>query len=237
MDKPAAIKQALEFYSALGFKRLPIADVDIKPAGRPVAPRKSDGNHATGLENLRAEIGDCQRCKLSKGRKNIVYGEGNPDAELMFIGEGPGEDEDIQGRPFVGKAGQLLTSLIENMGLRREDVYIANIVKCRPPGNRNPEEEEINSCIGFIKLQIEIISPRVIVALGNISVQALSGRKMPITKIRGRFMDYNGIKLMPTFHPAYLLRNPKDKVLVKDDAVAVLKELGLPIPPKWAGVS
>ncbi|MBU4320554.1 MAG: uracil-DNA glycosylase [Nitrospinae bacterium] len=180
----------------------------------------------SALNALREEIGDCQRCKLSKGRKNIVFGEGSIDAEIMFIGEGPGEDEDIQGRPFVGKAGQLLTKLIEKMGFKREDVYIGNIVKCRPPFNRDPEEDEINACSPFIRKQAEIISPKVIVSLGRISTQTLIGLKIPIGKLRGKFYQFEDIPLMPTFHPSYLLRNPKDKWLVWEDAQKVLERLG-----------
>jgi len=177
------------------------------------------------LQALRDEIGDCQRCKLSKGRKNIVFGEGSVDAEIMFIGEGPGEDEDLQGRPFVGKAGQLLTKLIEKMGFKREDVYIGNIVKCRPPGNRDPEEDEISACSPFIKKQADIISPKVVVSLGRVSTQTLIGVKIPIGKLRGKFYQFENIPLMPTFHPSYLLRNPKDKWLVWEDAQKVLEKI------------
>jgi DNA polymerase len=144
----------------------------------------------------------------------------------MFIGEAPGREEDIQGRPFVGDAGKLLTNLILKMGLRRDDVYIGNIIKCRPPQNRDPEEDEVLTCMPFIERQIEIISPRVIVALGRISAQTLIGTKIPISKMRGRFFEFKGIPLMPTFHPAYLLRNPKDKWLVWEDAQKVIEKLG-----------
>jgi DNA polymerase len=178
------------------------------------------------LKTLREEIGDCKRCKLSSGRKNIVFGEGSPDARLMFIGEGPGREEDLQARPFVGDAGILLTRLIEKMGFRREDVYIANIVKCRPPMNRDPERDEIEICRGYIEKQIEIINPQVIISLGRISSQTLIGNPaLKMTSTRGRFFDYNGIPLMPTFHPAYLLRNPKDKWLTWSDAQKVLEKL------------
>jgi DNA polymerase len=143
----------------------------------------------------------------------------------MFIGEGPGRDEDLQARPFVGEAGKLLTSLIEKMGMKREDVYIANIVKCRPPNNRDPEEDEISSCRPFVERQAQIISPKVIMSLGRVSAQSILGMKMPIGKLRGNFFSFNDIPLMPTYHPAYLLRNPKDKWLVWDDAQKVLKKL------------
>jgi len=178
------------------------------------------------LRKLREEIGDCKRCKLSGKRTNIVFGEGNPDAKLMFIGEGPGREEDIQARPFVGDAGMVLTRLIEKMGFRREDVYIANIVKCRPPMNRDPEADEMEECKGFVERQIEIIHPQVIMSLGRVAAMALTGdAKLKITAIRGKFFDYKGILLLPTFHPAYLMRNPKDKWLTWSDAQKVLEVL------------
>ena len=179
-----------------------------------------------GLEQLRAEIGDCRRCKLCAGRTHIVFGIGNPRARLMFVGEGPGRDEDLQGEPFVGRAGQLLNDIItKGMGLRREDVYIANVVKCRPPENRNPEPDEVAACEPFLKKQIDLVRPEVIVGLGKFAVQTLMQSKVPITKLRGSWHHYHGIKLMPTFHPAYLLRNPADKKLVWDDIKKVIKEL------------
>ena len=230
------IKAVLEFYQALGFERLPIKTVDSSQYSVVSKNQKqsaissritnlASSEKIVALKTLREEIGDCQRCKLSKGRTNIVFGEGNVGAEVMFIGEGPGMEEDRQGRPFVGDAGQLLTKLIEKMGFKREDVYIGNIVKCRPPLNRDPEDDEINTCLPFIKGQIEIISPRVIVALGRISSQTLIGLKVPISKLRGRFYQYGNVPLMPTFHPAYLLRNPKDKWRVWEDAQKVLEKL------------
>ncbi|MBI5051000.1 MAG: uracil-DNA glycosylase [Nitrospirae bacterium] len=180
----------------------------------------------SALSALRREIGDCQRCRLSKGRTNIVFGEGNPEAELMFIGEGPGRDEDLQARPFVGDAGKLLTRLIEKMGFKREQVYIANIVKCRPPMNRDPEEDEMNACMPFVEEQIRMINPKIIMCLGRIAAQSLLNTKVPISRLRGTFYDYKNIPVMPTFHPAYLLRNPKDKNLTWDDAKKVLEILG-----------
>ena len=178
------------------------------------------------LEELRAAIGDCQRCKLCSGRTNLVFGVGNPHAALMFVGEGPGRDEDLQGEPFVGRAGQLLTDIItKGMGLKREDVYIANVVKCRPPENRNPEPDEVAACEPFLKKQIDLIRPKIIVGLGKFAVQTLLQSKMPITKLRGNWHSYHGIKLMPTFHPAYLLRNPADKKLVWEDIKKVIKEM------------
>jgi DNA polymerase len=178
------------------------------------------------LQDLRAAIGDCRRCKLCAGRTHVVFGVGNPNAQLMFVGEGPGRDEDLQGEPFVGRAGQLLTDIItKGMGLRREDVYIANVVKCRPPENRNPEPDEVASCEPFLKKQIDLIGPQIIVGLGKFAVQTLLQSKVPITRLRGNWHTYQGIKLMPTFHPAYLLRNPADKKLVWEDIKKVMKEL------------
>ena len=181
---------------------------------------------AKNLEELREAIGDCRRCKLWSGRTHLVFGVGNPKAQLMFIGEGPGRDEDLQGEPFVGRAGQLLTDIItKGMGLRRQDVYIANVVKCRPPQNRNPEPDEVASCEPFLKKQIDLVRPEIIIALGKFAVQTLLQTKAPITKLRGNWHSYHGIKLMPTFHPAYLLRNPGDKKLVWEDIKKVLKEM------------
>lgn len=185
-----------------------------------------NGGELSTLEKLRDDIGDCRRCKLHSGRTHVVFGIGNPNAKLMFVGEGPGRDEDLKGEPFVGRAGQLLTDIItKGMGLAREDVYIANVVKCRPPQNRNPEPDEVASCEPFLKKQIELIRPEIIVALGKFAVQALLQSKVPITRLRGNWHTYMGIKLMPTFHPAYLLRNPADKKLVWEDIKKVMKEM------------
>jgi DNA polymerase len=184
---------------------------------------------AKTLQALRAAIGDCRRCKLWPGRTHLVFGVGNPEAEVMFAGEGPGKEEDLQGEPFVGRAGQLLTDIItKGMGFKREDVYIANVIKCRPPENRNPEPDEVESCEPFLMKQIEIVRPRVIVALGKFAVQCLLKTKTPISRIRGVWHEYRGVRLMPTFHPAYLLRNPGDKRLVWEDIKKVLQELRAP---------
>jgi len=169
------------------------------------------------LEAVRADLGDCRRCKLAPARRNIVFGSGNARAELMFVGEAPGADEDEQGLPFVGRAGQLLTRIIEAMGMRREDVYICNILKCRPPGNRNPEPDEIAACEPFLRRQIAAVKPKIICALGTFGAQALLRTKDPISRLRGQFIDYRGIKLMATYHPAYLLRNPNEKRKVWED--------------------
>jgi DNA polymerase len=183
-------------------------------------------SRSTGLDAVREELGDCIRCKLHKGRKNIVFGEGNPDAALVFVGEGPGQEEDLQGRPFVGAAGQLLTDIIvKGMQLKREDVYICNIVKCRPPGNRNPEPDEVEACEPFLIKQLGAINPQIIIGLGNVAVKTLLKTKEGITSLRGNWKTYQGIPLMPTFHPAYLLRTPSDKKLVWDDIKKVLAAL------------
>jgi uracil-DNA glycosylase family 4 len=188
---------------------------------------------AHGLTILRDEIGDCRRCKLCAGRTNLVFGVGNPTAHLVFVGEGPGADEDAQGEPFVGKAGQLLDKMIEAMGYARGDVYICNVVKCRPPGNRNPEPDEIAACEPFLKKQLGAIRPRMIVALGKFAAQCLLRDDAPISRLRGTFRTYEGIQLMPTFHPAYLLRDPTKKKEAWEDlktVMAALKRMGLGPP-------
>src|SRR2546428_4654019 len=172
--------------------------------------------------DVRADLGDCRRCKLhNPGRGQIVFGVGNPNADLMFVGEAPGRDEDIQGEPFVGRAGQLLTKIIEAIGLQRGDVYIANVIKCRPPENRNPEQDEVDTCEPFLVQQIDIIKPKVIVALGTFAARALLRTLDPISRLRGRIYEYRGAKLVPTFHPAYLLRNPSSKREVWEDMKVV----------------
>jgi uracil-DNA glycosylase family 4 len=196
------------------------------PAGKPrVSPRVrlfvEPGHPAETLEAIRADLGDCRRCKLASGRTHIVFGSGDPNAELMFVGEAPGADEDAQGLPFVGRAGQLLTRIIESIGMKREEVYICNILKCRPPGNRNPESDEITACEDFLFRQIAAIKPKVICALGLFGVQTLLRTKAPIGQLRGNFFEYRGVKLMPTFHPAYLLRNPSEKRKVWEDVQKV----------------
>jgi uracil-DNA glycosylase len=204
------------------------AEPGSHPAGVPAPARKlqvpptvqlfvQPGRPAETLETIRADLGDCRRCKLAPGRTTIVFGSGNPNAELMFVGEAPGADEDAQGLPFVGRAGQLLTRIIESIGMKREEVYICNILKCRPPGNRNPESDEIAACEDFLFRQIAAIKPKVICALGLFGVQTLLRTKAPIGQLRGNFYEYRGVKLMPTFHPAYLLRNPSEKRKVWED--------------------
>ena len=169
------------------------------------------------LEDVRNDLGDCQRCKLSKGRKHIVFGQGNPHAEVVFVGEGPGADEDEQGLPFVGRAGQLLNRMLQLVQIKREDVYICNVVKCRPPGNRTPETDEIAACSPFLLRQIEAIHPRLICCLGAPAARTVLGIKEGITKIHGRFFDYAGIKALATVHPAYVLRSPREEVILRED--------------------
>jgi len=182
------------------------------------------------LEALQEFIGDCKRCKLHLGRKNLVFGEGNPRAGLVFVGEGPGRDEDIVGKPFVGEAGKLLTRIIVNgMGMQRENVYICNIVKCRPPRNRDPEKDEVETCLPFLEQQIRIIGPEVICTLGRVAAQTLLGDDFRITRGRGTWRSYNGIPLMPTFHPAYLLRNPAAKRAVWEDVQEIMRRLGMEV--------
>jgi len=176
------------------------------------------------LEDVRREMGDCQCCKLGAGRTKLVFGDGDSKARLVFVGEGPGREEDLQGLPFVGRAGQLLTRIIEAMGLQRSQVYICNIIKCRPPGNRNPETDEIAACEPFLIQQLQVIKPQVICALGTFAAQTLLRTKTPISRLRGRFHLYQGIKLMPTFHPAFLLRNPHMKKPVWEDMQIVQRE-------------
>jgi DNA polymerase len=184
------------------------------------------------LERVRADIGDCTRCRLCRQRNTIVFGVGNPKAELMFVGEGPGAEEDAQGIPFVGRAGQLLTQMIQAMGLKREDVYIANVVKCRPPENRLPEKDEIAICSPFLFRQIDVIRPKVLVALGACAAQTLLASHVSITRIRGQWYDFRGIRLMPTYHSAYLLRNPNAKPDAWKDLQKVMAVLGLKKPTK-----
>jgi uracil-DNA glycosylase family 4 len=187
------------------------------------------GCGSPALLAIREELGDCARCRLAGGRTTLVFGVGNPQAELMFVGEGPGADEDRQGEPFVGRAGQLLTKMIEAMGFRRDEVYIANVVKCRPPENRNPEPDEMDACEPFLRRQIAAVGPKIVVALGRIAVQALLKDTTPISRLRGRWSRYEGVKLMPTFHPAYLLRSPDEKKKAWEDLQLVMKELGKPV--------
>jgi uracil-DNA glycosylase family 4 len=184
-----------------------------------------EDDSAPTLQDIRQEMGDCQRCPLCRTRTHLVFGEGSPRAALAFVGEAPGADEDAQGRPFVGKAGQLLNRIIEAMGMTRQDVYICNILKCRPPANRNPRPDEIESCEPFLVKQLQALKPKVICALGTFAAHALLKTEIPITRLRGRFHTYRGMPLMPTYHPAYLLRNPAAKKQVWEDVQMIMKEL------------
>ncbi len=233
--------RAIEAGSAVTDAPLPQASSAVPPAAAPgpapaagIAPAPAPAAaSAGGLEDIRAGMGDCRRCKLFKGRKTIVFGEGSGNAAVVFVGEGPGFEEDQQGRPFVGAAGQLLTDIIEKgMRLRRPEVYICNIVKCRPPNNRNPEPDEVDACIGFVKQQIAAIRPKVIVTLGNVPTQNLLGTKDGITRLRGKWQEYEGIPVMPTFHPSYLLRSPSAKKEVWIDIKMVMRKLGMDIQPR-----
>jgi DNA polymerase len=217
-DLARAVRQFLETERAFGV-------TEIAKAAPPRPAAAADKKEA--LAGLEAEFRDCRLCALSETRTQVVFGTGNPNAELMFVGEAPGYDEDRQGEPFVGAAGQLLTKIIEAMKLRREDVYIANCLKCRPPQNRNPLPSEIATCKPVLFRQIEIIRPRFICTLGKFAAQTLLQTEEPVSRLRGRFFDWNGIRLLPTFHPAYLLRNPADKKLVWEDVRKIMREMGL----------
>ncbi|HMD41540.1 MAG TPA: uracil-DNA glycosylase [Candidatus Acidoferrum sp.] len=184
------------------------------------------------LVKIRADIGDCTRCKLHKGRNKIVFGDGNSRARLVFVGEGPGADEDKQGIPFVGRAGKLLTQMIEAMGLQRQDVYICNVVKCRPPENRKPEDDEVATCSPYLLRQLDAIDPKVLVCLGAVAAQTLLATNRGISQFRGEWIDWHGRRLMATYHPAYLLRNPAAKGEVWKDLQKVMAELGLQLPKK-----
>ncbi|MBW2605573.1 MAG: uracil-DNA glycosylase [Deltaproteobacteria bacterium] len=187
---------------------------------------RKEGRSSETLDVIRADLGDCRRCRLSKKRKNIVFGAGDPHARLMFVGEGPGYDEDQTGEPFVGAAGKLLTKIIEAIHHTREQVYICNIIKCRPSGNRNPMADEIDVCFPFLKRQIASVKPDIICALGTFAAQTLLETKSPISKLRGCFYDYMGTKVLPTYHPAYLLRNPNKKRDVWEDMKKLMKAMG-----------
>ena len=247
-----ALADRIRFYNELGiydfYRRENPAPIQLQPEERDPLPRskavaripddlldqiKPESDPAHGLLAIREDIGDCTRCRLSKqGRKQIVFGVGNPRAELMFIGEAPGADEDIQGEPFVGRAGQLLNNMIRAMGLRREDIYIANIIKCRPPGNRTPERDECETCSPFLMRQIATIKPKVLVALGAVAAKTLLAINAPMSELRGHWYDFRGTKLAVTYHPAFLLRDPRQKKEAWKDLQMVMKELGLKPPAK-----
>jgi len=256
-----ALEARLRFYRELGltdFYRRPAAAGQASAAGLVVSepetqsnleepdsipPRKPifspppiseavEQDRAAALRLIREDIGDCTRCALHKGRNKLVFGDGDPEARLMFVGEGPGADEDAQGLPFVGRAGQLLNNMIGAMGLKREQVYIANVVKCRPPQNRTPEPEEANTCSPFLFRQIDVIRPEVIVALGATAATYLLGQRQPLAGLRGRVHSWRGSKLIVTYHPAFLLRDPRQKKEAWADLQIAMRELGLKLPSK-----
>jgi uracil-DNA glycosylase len=200
------------------------------PAPPAVSAATKPADKAEALRLIREDIGDCTRCALHKGRNKLVFADGSPNARLMFVGEGPGADEDAQGLPFVGRAGQLLNNMITAMGLKREDVYIANVVKCRPPGNRTPEPEEANTCSPFLFRQIDVVRPEVIVALGATAATYLLGQRQPLAGLRGRVHSFRGTKLIVTYHPAFLLRDPRQKKEAWADLQIAMRELGLKAP-------
>ncbi len=203
-DLAAALENWLRYQRRLGRLGLP-REAAADPGEAGPGEKGPARGRPPSLEDIRAEMGRCRRCKLYPGAKNLVFGDGNPDADLMFVGEAPGAEEDLQGIPFVGEAGRLLNNLLQKLGLQRQEVYITNVVKSRPPGNRDPEADEIEACLPFLKKQIEAVRPRVIVALGRIAAQALLGTREPLTRLRGRWQKYDHIRVMPTFHPSYLL--------------------------------
>jgi uracil-DNA glycosylase len=242
-----ALAERIRFYNELGiydFYRQPSsaqppapqpAELPLKPsiAEQVTRSQAKVTDPLAALRIIREDLGDCTRCVLhQQGRKQIVFGVGNPTADLMFIGEAPGADEDQQGEPFVGRAGQLLNNMIKAMGLRREDVYIANIIKCRPPGNRTPEREECETCSPFLMRQIDVIQPKAIVALGAVAAKTLLALNAPMSELRGRWYDFRGTKLAVTYHPAFLLRDPRQKKEAWKDLQRVMQELQLPIPAK-----
>ena len=247
-----ALADRIRYYNELGiydfYRRETHVEIQIQPEQRePLSKAKAvavisepeELNHtesamtdpAQALRAIREDIGDCTRCRLHKqGRKQIVFGVGNPRAELMFIGEAPGADEDTQGEPFVGRAGQLLNNMIKAMGLRREEIYIANIIKCRPPGNRTPERDECETCSPFLMRQIATIKPKAIVALGAVAAKTMLAVNAPMSELRGHWYDFRGTKLAVTYHPAFLLRDPRQKKEAWKDLQMVMKELGLTAP-------
>jgi DNA polymerase len=234
-----ALADRIQYYRELGihdfFRREvpPSEDDDMTAAATSDNGGSIPEDRDAALRAIREEIGDCTRCPLhQQGRKQIVFGVGNPHADIMFVGEAPGADEDEQGEPFVGRAGQLLTNMIKAMGIQREDIYIANVIKCRPPGNRTPETAECAVCSPFLLKQIDVIQPKVIVALGAVASRALLGLNQPMSQLRGQWHDFRGYALAVTYHPAYLLRDPRQKAAAWQDLQMVMKRLGMPLPQK-----
>ncbi len=228
--QPPAIPDLIPNFSS-AFEESAIAPRKPFPAPPPQAEPVPPEQHFAALKLIREEIGDCTRCKLHTGRNKLVFGDGDPNARLFFVGEGPGADEDASGLPFVGRGGQLLNNMIQAMGLKREQVYIANVVKCRPPGNRTPEPDEAHTCSPFLFRQIDVVRPKVIVALGQTAVTYLTGEKRPLSAWRGSVHPLRGTKLIVTYHPAFLLRDPNQKKHAWADLQIAMRELGLE-PPK-----
>ena len=225
-----SLRRELALLKEFGYTHLDVSAQ--QSAGPRTAPTEGPDTDsiiaAASLAELGAIAAPCVRCRLAKTRTQVVFGVGNPDADLMFIGEAPGRDEDQQGEPFVGRAGQLLTDIIKAMKMTREQVYIANVIKCRPPENRNPEPDELDACRPYIRQQVEMIKPKVIVTLGKFGLNSLLEQAYPISAVRGSWLDYRGVKVMPTYHPAYLLRTPSAKKDVWNDMKKVMAELGVP---------
>jgi DNA polymerase len=225
---PNELASQLQFFKDIGVDTL---DVNASPSGRSSGEAGDEGrmppaiSNKESLDTIRLDLGDCQRCRLAPARTNIVFGSGNPDAELVFVGEAPGFDEDQQGLPFVGRAGQLLTKIIESIGLKREEVYICNVLKCRPPDNRNPEPDEVASCNPFLRRQLATIQPKVVCCLGTFAAQTVLQIAAPISRLRGKFFDMDGMRVIATFHPAYLLRSPEKKREVWEDMKQIRAEL------------
>src|SRR5215813_12959260 len=216
----------LGFFRDIGVESVSVQTPETEMPIRPqITDEKPEETMSSDLESIRAEIGDCQRCKLAPRRTNIVFGSGNPNADLVFVGEAPGFDEDQQGLPFVGRAGQLLTKIIESINLKREDVYICNVLKCRPPDNRNPEPDEVAACNPFLKKQLATIRPKIVCCLGTFAAQTVLQTAAPISKLRGKFFDMDGMRIIATFHPAYLLRSPEKKREVWEDMKQIRAEL------------
>ncbi len=237
------IKSYLEYLKRLGITEYPLSEsrnekmdpssvspgvVTVQEGVLPYRQAMSPQSRVSNLEEIRSELGNCQRCKLGRTRRTLVFGEGNSKTSLMLIGEGPGYDEDVQGKPFVGRAGQLLTKILQAIAIQRDEVYITNIIKCRPPQNRNPEPGEIESCYPFLLKQIQAIQPRIICALGTFAAQTLLKTNGKITSLRGRAYTFSGIQIFPTYHPAYLLRNPEKKREVWEDMKKIAKVLSNP---------
>ena len=239
----------VKYYKEMGiydFYRRPVeegVELTLLPIAETMPTKSQDsstlppvlGDKPSALKLIRADIGDCTRCRLHKGRTNLVFGVGSVNADIMFIGEGPGADEDAQGEPFVGRAGQLLNNMISAMGIKREDVYIANVVKCRPPSNRTPEKDECDTCSPFLMRQIDVIKPKVIVALGAVAAKNLLAVNDSMSNLRGRWYDFRDSKLVVTYHPAYLLRDPRQKKEAWKDLQMVMKFLGLKPPVAKTG--